>query len=289
MGIVGKQVIESLAVRFPQLFIAPAEGAQDLHRLASGRGVVPEGLKLDHFKTSDEDELREVQTPAGVVDVVFLKNRSDFETFLQIIGHKAQPVAISRTVGAITYRGLADWGKVEQAKKAYAESGGDDWPSQFKVLASQPGAFRSELIVISEGPYSNVNAADSGFDEEEWLRISHEIRLHHECAHVVCRRLMPQDILPVWDEVTADAVGLLCAIGRYDSALAQRFLGVSPVGYTGGRLAEYLDDEQMGALDDMARTVAAACDGIARSATPEKIASPFDYLLELKAHPLLAL
>ena len=109
--------------------------------------------------------------------------------------------------------------------------------------------------MISEGPYSNVSADETPYDEAEWLRVSREVRLHHECAHVVCRRLMPEDVLPVWDEVTADVTGLLCATGRYDAALAGRFLGVTAEGFAGGRLSEYLDEAQLSRIDAIATEV----------------------------------
>ncbi len=284
----GGEALAVLAKRFPQLYVAPAEGAQTAHRLAAGRGIAPAGADLGHFVTSPEDELREVDTPAGPVEVVFLHNRSDFETFLQIVGHKAEPVPIARTVGAITYRGIADWGKVAVAHAAYAAAGGDDWPNEFARLARQPGAFRAEIVVISEGPYSNVPANQTPYDEERWLCISREIRLHHECAHVVCRRTMPDDVLPVWDEVTADVVGLLCAIGRYDAALAARFLGVAPDGYAGGRLAEYLSDEQAQRIDEVAAEVFAACAKIEQACGQTQASEPFTFLLDLKRAPLLA-
>lgn len=284
----GGEALAVLAKRFPQLYVAPAEGAQTAHRLAAGRGIAPAGADLGHFVTSPEDELREVDTPAGPVEVVFLHNRSDFETFLQIVGHKAEPVPIARTVGAITYRGIADWGKVAVAHAAYVAAGGDDWPNEFARLARQPGAFRAEIVVISEGPYSNVPANQTPYDEERWLCISREIRLHHECAHVVCRRTMPDDVLPVWDEVTADVVGLLCAIGRYDAALAARFLGVAPDGYAGGRLAEYLSDEQAQRIDEVAAEVFAACAQIEQACGQTQASEPFTFLLDLKRAPLLA-
>ena len=125
---------------------------------AAGRGLAPEGADLGHFIGDDEDTLSTVDTPAGLVEALFLKKRVDFETFLRIVGHKSQPVPIARTVGAITYRGLADWGAVAHAREEYLVGGGDDWASEFKRLASVPGAFRAELVVVSEGPYSNVPA-----------------------------------------------------------------------------------------------------------------------------------
>ena len=284
----GSDTIEALARRFPQLYVAPAEDALDAYRAASGRGVVPEGANLDHFLTSPQDELREVDTPAGPVDVAFFRQRADFETFLQIIGHKAQPTPIARTVGAITYRGIADWGAVRDAHERYVAGGGDDWPSEFSRLAQQPGAFRAELVVISEGPYSNIAAKDTHYDAEEWVAISREIRLHHECAHVVCRRTMPDNIAEVWDEVTADVVGLLCATGRYDAQLAARFLGVTADGFGGGRLTEYLSDEQKERLDEVSRKVFGALVRIEQTYTEQDAAHPFDYLLRLKAEPLLS-
>lgn len=281
-------VWSSLARRFPQLYVAPAEGAQGAHRLATGRGMAPADANLDHFTGSPEDELREVETPAGPVEVLFVKQRCDFETLLQIIGHKSAPVPIARTVGAITYRGLADWGKVADAHEAYLAAGGDDWGAEFARLAKEPGAFRGEIVIISEGPYSDVPADDTPYAADEWLRVSREIRLHHECGHVVCRRTMPDDVLPVWDEVTADVVGLLAATGHYDAALAARFLGVSEDGFSDGRLAEYLSEEQMALIDEIAAEVYASCVRIEQMAGSAEAADPFSFLLDLKRTPLIS-
>lgn len=88
--------------------------------------------------------------------------------------------------------------------------------------------------------------------------MSRKIRLYHECTHVVCRNEMPNDILEVWDEVTADVVGLICATGAYNAQLAMLFLGVSEDGYAGGRITEYLNDDQMGRIDEVAREIAIA-------------------------------
>ena len=288
-SIYGKAAIESLARRFPQLYVRPAEGMEATHRLAAIRGIAPVDASLDHFCGSEHDELREVQTPAGTVEALFLERREDFETFLQVVGHRSAPVTIPRTIGAITYRGLADWGKVVAARNAYLANGGDDWSAEFSRLARTPGAFRTELVVVSEGPYSNVPASETPYDEEEWVRVSREVRLNHECAHVVCRRVMPEDVLPVWDEVTADVVGLLCACGSYDAALAARCLGVTEEGFAGGRLIEYLDEGQKTLIDEVSCDVYAAIRCIAQMTESDDVASdPFAFLLELKREPLVA-
>lgn len=281
----GARALETLAVRFPQLYVAPGEDASEAHRRAAGRGIAPEGASLSHFVGSEEDELREVQTPAGPIEVLFLKRRADFETFLQIVGHRSQPEPIAPSIGAITYLGLADWGKVSSAYQSYVLSGGDDWASEFAHLARDGKTFRSELIVISEGPYSNIPADKTPYDANAWPVVSREIRLHHECAHVVCRRLMPKDVLPVWDEITADTCGLMCAIGRYDAELAALFLGVDQHGFFGGRLEEYLDAGQRQDIDVLAQKVYAALMQIQELSHEQ--GDPFEFLLELKRAPLI--
>ena len=48
-AIKGKGAIESLVKRFPQLYVAPAEGARDAHRTAATMGIPPENANLEHF------------------------------------------------------------------------------------------------------------------------------------------------------------------------------------------------------------------------------------------------
>ena len=98
----GRAALVELAEHYPQLYVAPADNEETLaaYRLACTRGVAPEGANLDHFVTSEEDELRAIDTPAGDVETIFLKVRADFETLLQVIGHKCSPVDIAPTIGA---------------------------------------------------------------------------------------------------------------------------------------------------------------------------------------------
>ena len=65
-----------------------------------------------------------------------------------------------------------------------------------------------------------------------------------------------EDKVPLWREqqITGDS---------YDATLADRFLGISENGYTAGRLIEYLNDDQKGRVDDIAREVSTATASIA--------------------------
>ena len=68
--------------------------------------------------------------------------------------------------------------------------------------------YLDRLVVLSRGPYSNVSASEAGCGEKEWLVLSDTIRRYHELTHVICRRLYPDDIDAVRDELIADAVGI---------------------------------------------------------------------------------
>lgn len=52
-------------------------------------------------------------------------------------------------------------------------------------------------------------------DEPAWIRASDDIRKYHELTHFVCRRLYPDLIDKVRDELIADAVGICAAFGEY--------------------------------------------------------------------------
>ena len=70
----------------------------------------------------------------------------------------------------------------------------------------------------------------------------------------ICRRLYPDDIQTIRDEVIADMIGLLKAFGEYDTDLAKIFFGIEGESYrSGGRLAHYVkEDEDISVV--MART-----------------------------------
>ena len=117
-----------------------------------------------------------------------------------------------------------------------------DWSTEFQSFISVKENYQDLLVVLSWGPYSNVTAEMAGQTEESWPETSYSIRKYHELTHVICRRLYPDRIEAVWDELVADAVGIYAAFGRYDAELEKLFLGIRKGRYTGGRLENYTDD-----------------------------------------------
>ena len=247
-------VLKPLAEIYPQLYLTPGEEGTALYRQVVGRGEDPPKYSLDHFRGSSLDSVTTEATPAGEVQIVTLGDRQDFELFLQIMGNRCIPEKIPATQGASILDGVINWQKIRKHEAEYLTAGGDlaSLPDEFKRFTADPRNFKDALIVLSTGPYSAVRAEDIGMEEEAWFTASYRIRKAHECTHFICRRLFPEKINAIWDELAADAVGLYAAFGRYDLALAERFLGVSADGYTGGRLENYAKGED---LNELARKV----------------------------------
>jgi hypothetical protein len=257
-------VLFDLSQRYPQLYLAPAEGLSktDAYSEIVRRGKPSGGGPLGkHFTGSRADKYFLQPTPAGNVEVIFLKNRADFETFYRIMGCRGELAAIPATMGAVTISGIINWRKIETHKKEYEASGGDNWNFEFEFFTMNPDNFKDVLILVSEGAYSAVPAKEAGLSSPDWLKKSLIIRTYHEITHFICAKKYPDKKHAVWDEIMADGIGLIFALGRYDTALAKRFLGVSEAGYTMGRLENYRDASGL-SLNDLAKNVCALIDAL---------------------------
>ncbi len=241
--ITGKKALEYLAGIYPQLYLTPGEGAPEIYKKIVTRGEDAPTHDLGHFIRSDRDVCGYEETPAGEVLAVTLYERKDFECFLQIMAYRCAAKEIPRTQGAVLLSGVINWEKIRAHEREFLSSGGDEagWNEEFRRFTAVPDNYKDVLIALSAGPYSAVPAKDVGMEEEEWLRASYRIRKAHECTHFICRRLCPEKIDAVWDELIADAVGIFAAFGHYDRAMAERFLGISTEGYVGGRLENYVE------------------------------------------------
>ena len=253
-------VIGELSQRFPQLCLKPEKGVSqsELYRSIVRRGEQYSG-SLSHFKGSEEDSLTIAETPAGSVEIVFLKNREDFECFYQIMAEKCEPVPILRSVGASYIGGINDWSKIHAHMAEYERNGGTDTDNEFKHFTADKRNYKTSIILLSDGFYSNIGYENTPYGKEEWLNISLGIRKYHELTHFVCRHMFPESIVPIWDELLADFYGLLCATGEYDKALALSFLGINDERYTSGRLEQYaegrINDTLVGEIVELTGTL----------------------------------
>ena len=252
--------IETLAEIYPQLYLDPEREKKEAYRKVVLQGEPPEHRGLSHFHGDPQDRMETVETPAGPVVVVSLRNRADYEVFVRcMMAAKEGPKApIPASQGASTLVAF-NWPRIYAHKKQFMEEQhaagveDPDWSAEFSRFISVPANYQDLLVVLSRGPYSNVSAAEAGQDEETWLETSYAIRKYHELTHVICRRLYPGRIDAIWDELVADAVGIYAALGGYDAALEKRCLGITGDRYTGGRLENYSDDavQLAGAVSEM--------------------------------------
>lgn len=245
----GREVLPCLAKIYPQLYLAPGPEGEAAYRPVVSQGRSVPGESLAHFRMDARDSCAYESTPAGEVLVVTLWQRVDFETFLHIMAQRCALKPIPATQGASILDGVINWTKIrahEQAfYKAAAEAGEEnpDWGAEFRRFTSDRRNYLDALIVLSSGPYSAVPGEVFGMDEESWRKASLDIRRYHECNHFLCRRLFPEKISAVWDELVADTVGVYGAFGRFDRAMIERFLGIEEGRYTAGRLENYVKGE----------------------------------------------
>ena len=242
----GSEAIRRLAERFPQLYLAPTPGRSqsEAYRSVVRRGKRPPET-LSHFIGSPEDRLWVEETPVGPVTVLFLKHRADFECCYRIMACRCEPKEVPDCMGAATISGINDWSAIRAHLDAWEATGMTGRDAEFRRFTADPKNYKASLILLSDGNYSAVDASRTPYPPEEWLRHSFIIRLHHELTHFVFRKKLPAFRHPVLEELLADCVGLVFAVGRYDAALARAFLGIGiDGGYRGGRLENYAAPEQ---------------------------------------------
>lgn len=240
--------IDSYARRYPALYLKPGVSLE-VYKNCAAKGRYPDDKSLSHFSGSKDDQVIIEETSQGKVEILFFDKRQDFETAVKLLAYKGRENPIPITMGAITLNGLVNWEKIYRHKEDYLNSGGSSWPLEFMRFTANPDNYRDTVILLSNGPYSDVSFLEAGFEEKEWLQVSRIIRHYHELTHVICRRKYPENIHPLIDEVFADAMGLVLATGKYDPKLAAAFLGISSSGYSGGRLENYLSEEQKEYVD----------------------------------------
>ena len=212
----------------------------DLSALGTG-GLFEGGLQLVSPETL---RLELHPTPAGQIPVLTAPVREDFIALVQALTRRNEPTPLPDSMGALMVGGYNNWDRVRRYREAWERGGVGVWDEAFKRLVTQKELYQDRFILLSEGPYSGVPASRVGLKNEAWLRVSHDIRREHECAHYYCRRVLGSMRRHVHDEVIADAYALARA-GRYGAGWIMVFMGIedgarSP--QTGGRMLNYCNE-----------------------------------------------
>ena len=233
-------VIDGLAREYPLLYLNPDVDSQDAYRRVVLGGEDPGKSDLSHYAGDACDRDEALETPVGAVRVVTLGNRRDFELVVRgFMAAKSGPLdQVPESQGAATLTTF-NWTRIREHLSRFPES---EQAAEFKRFTAAKENYVDTLVVLSRGPYSHVGAGAMGLPEGEWLELSDTIRRYHELTHVICRRLYPDDVDAIRDELVADAVGLHAAFGRFDPEVEELFLGIRDGRYVGGRLENYTDD-----------------------------------------------
>jgi len=243
----------------------------DFYRAAIRKGIsplkMPEATGLE-LRYPERIRFHIYETLAGRIPILVTGHRDDFVSLLQALTFKNEPEEIPSATGAMMVSGYNNWDRIHALGAAWKsahphDTDGFGWRLAFHDIIGQKALYQDKFIILSDGPYSNMAAKDLGLAEDPWKEISLTIRLEHECTHFVTKTLIGSMQNRLLDEIIADYMGMVAAIGRFRSDWFLRFLGLEdfPRFRAGGRLENYrgdppLSDHAFQILQKLARQAA---------------------------------
>lgn len=241
--------------RFP---VQKGLSANESYRLATLKGHNPSNMKEAAgtiLKAPAEVSLHLYQTWAGRIPVIYTENRIDFETLVQVLAHKNEPVIIPPSMGACFVKGFNNWDRIKKHRRQW-EPGVDGkadlellWSQEFRKFKASPELYQDRFLILTNNEYSNVPAEMLGLTGDKWRQLSYLIRREHEAAHYFTLRFLGSAKNHLLDEFIADYMGLVAACGRYRADWFLCFMGLeNPKTFRqGGRLMNYLTDKSISA------------------------------------------
>lgn len=232
-----------LPFQFP---IAAGISQSKAYKSAALKGIstahMPEATGL-LLQEPDRLELKIFDSIGGRVPVLIVPHPEDFQTVIQALAFKNEPRSIPPSMGAGMMSGLTNWNRIHQLKQAWSiQSPTGSWALHFKShILPQKALYQDRIIVLSTKPYSGINGDAWSYSQEDWKKISLDIRLMHECTHYFTLRFLGGMYINMHDELLADYMGICYATGEFREDLCLAFWGLDEPTYRkGGRLENYL-------------------------------------------------
>jgi hypothetical protein len=230
-------------LRFP---IQAGLSQSPAYQAATRRGVPVDGLaEAAGLRLNAPDRLQLVlhPSPAGPIPLLITADRADFVSLVQALTRRNEPDPLPDSMGAAIVTGYNNWDRVHRYRQSWErkQGWGGNWAEAFKAMLQHKALYQDTFIILSDGPYSGVSAAELELSESEWQRISLIIRREHECAHYFTWRVFNSMHNNLIDELLADYMGLVAAVGRFRADWFLRFMGLEafPIYRLGGRLQNY--------------------------------------------------
>jgi hypothetical protein len=267
-----------LREHLPQLRFPIREGISDSepYRAAVRRGVpagtIPEATGLE-LERPEAIEVAIHASPAGRIPLLIARGRAEFTALLQALTRKNEPEPVPAAQGAMMVSGYNNWSRIGELRRHWegldpARRETTTWSEEFQRVKARRELYQDRFILLSDGSYSAVPAADLGLGEAEWRAMSLVIRRDHECAHYLTRRLFGSMRNNALDELIADYAGLVGATGRFRAGWFLRFVGLEdfPRYRPGARLDLYRGEPPLsdGAFRALGALVKAAAEMLER-------------------------
>ncbi len=255
-------ILEALKTPLPELRFPVRRGMRENETYAATtrKGVETPASEATGIELENPAGLRLFlnQTAGGRVPVLVSAARADFVSLVQAIVHHNEPEDVPDSMGACMIGGHNNWNRLNAIRDGWlAQNPLGDWGAEFQRLVPQKPLYQDQLLLLSDGPYSAVEASELDLSEDAWSERSLAIRMNHECTHYATRRLFGSARNRALDETIADYMGIVNANGSYRADWFLRFAGLErfPDFRAGGRLANYRGDPPMS--DDAFRVLQA--------------------------------
>ncbi len=241
-----------LARALPQLSFPIRAGISQSpgYRRATRAGAPPAEQEEAGGLGLERPELVEIRlhaTPAGAIPLILCSHRPDFVALVQALAKRNEPEPVPPAQGAVMITGYINWERVRALRKVWQEDGtlvaGSAFAAEKEraLLDAHRDLYQDRIILLSDGPYSGVPAADLGLVDHEWRDASLAIRREHECTHYFTRRLFGAMSNNVLDELIADWAGITAVTPTFRADWFLRFVGLEafPAYRLGARLDIY--------------------------------------------------
>jgi hypothetical protein len=205
------------------------------YRQAAKTGLLPSPTMHTPFSFANPAglSLRIEPTLAGALPWLYLPDRFDFVGLVQRIAFKNEPLSVPDSMGACLISGYNNWARYHDYQAVWGALLGKNKPPK--------AMYQDRFVLLSGGGYSGLSAEAMGYSAAAWADHSVALRLRHECAHYLLRRVFGLMRNHIFDEFLADSAAIMAVAGAYNADWLLRFMGLEayPSYRQGGRLQNY--------------------------------------------------
>ena len=207
------------------------------------RGEPPPAWVKNSIGNEADLQLEIYLSPAGNIPLLTTSGRTTFVSLVQALTHRNEPVEVPEAMGACMVAGYNNWDRIRSYRQTWEEANpGRRWADEFPRFLSQKPLYQDRFIILSDGPYSGVDARALRLPDDVWREASLIIRREHECTHYFTKRIFGSMRNNIFDELTADYMGIVEVCGRFRADWFLLFMGLEnyPIYRMGGRFEHYV-------------------------------------------------